>query len=40
MPVLPPIRRWDSVAQPRGAVHILHGMAEHGGRYARLAGRL
>ena len=40
MPVLPPIRRWDSVAQPRGAVHILHGMAEHAGRYARLAGRL
>jgi alpha-beta hydrolase superfamily lysophospholipase len=37
---LPPLHRWDSVAQPRGAVHILHGMAEHGGRYARLAGHL
>jgi alpha-beta hydrolase superfamily lysophospholipase len=40
MPALPPLHRWDSVPRPRAAVHILHGMAEHGGRYARLAGDL
>jgi alpha-beta hydrolase superfamily lysophospholipase len=27
-------------ARPRGVVHIAHGMAEHGGRYARAAGAL
>jgi alpha-beta hydrolase superfamily lysophospholipase len=37
---LPPIHRWDNVNAPRLAVHVLHGMAEHGGRYARLASRL
>jgi alpha-beta hydrolase superfamily lysophospholipase len=26
--------------QPRAVLHIVHGMAEHGGRYARLAARL
>jgi alpha-beta hydrolase superfamily lysophospholipase len=39
-PALSPVHRWDSVPQPRAAVHILHGMGEHGGRYARLAGDL
>jgi alpha-beta hydrolase superfamily lysophospholipase len=34
---LPPIHRWENAANPRAAVHILHGMAEHGARYARLA---
>jgi alpha-beta hydrolase superfamily lysophospholipase len=37
---MPPIYRWDSVSRPRAAVHVLHGMAEHAGRYARLAGAL
>ena len=37
---LPPIHRWDEVAAPRGCVHITHGMAEHGKRYAQLAGDL
>jgi alpha-beta hydrolase superfamily lysophospholipase len=40
MSVLPPIHRWDDVRQPRLAVHILHGLAEHGVRYARLAQEL
>jgi alpha-beta hydrolase superfamily lysophospholipase len=35
--MLPPIHRWDPHGQPRAAVHILHGMAEHGGRYERVA---
>lgn len=39
MPELPPIHRWD-VADPRGLVHVVHGMAEYGARYARLAGVL
>ncbi len=39
-PALPPLHRWDAVAQPRAAVQIIHGMAEHGGRYGRLAGAL
>ena len=34
---LPPIIKWDDVAQPRGAVHIIHGLAEHAQRYKRLA---
>lgn len=34
---LPHIYRWDQVSRPRGAVHILHGMAEHARRYDRLA---
>ena len=37
---LPPLHRWDAVAQPRGLVHVVHGMSEHGGRYARLAAAL
>jgi alpha-beta hydrolase superfamily lysophospholipase len=40
MLTLPPIRRWDSVIDPRACVHIVHGMSEHGERYARLAGAL
>ena len=36
------IRRWrqDSDSQPAAVVHILHGMAEHAGRYERLAEKL
>src|SRR5215813_4369951 len=37
---LPPIRRWDNVARPLALVHVLHGMSEHGARYARLAAAL
>lgn len=37
---LPPIRRWEDVAAPTGAVHIIHGLAEHPDRYERLAGAL
>jgi alpha-beta hydrolase superfamily lysophospholipase len=37
MPSLPPILRWDAVADPLAAVHVLHGMSEHAGRYAGLA---
>jgi len=37
---LPPLHRWESATHPRASVHIIHGMAEHGGRYARLAGAL
>ena len=33
---MPHIHRWP-VDQPRLLVHIVHGMAEHGARYARLA---
>jgi alpha-beta hydrolase superfamily lysophospholipase len=35
--MLPPIHRWETVPSPRAAVHIVHGMAEHGARYARFA---
>jgi alpha-beta hydrolase superfamily lysophospholipase len=34
------VRSWRPDAAPRGAVQIVHGMAEHGGRYARLAAAL
>jgi len=38
---LPPIHRWDqSLPRPRALVHVVHGMSEHGGRYARLAAAL
>lgn len=39
MPELRSIHRWE-IAAPRGLVHVVHGMAEHGLRYARLAGVL
>ncbi|WP_157898785.1 alpha/beta fold hydrolase [Luteitalea pratensis] len=39
MPELPPVHRWE-VSSPRGLVHIVHGMAEYGARYARLAAAL
>jgi len=35
--MLPPIHRWDQVEKPRASVHIVHGMVEHAGRYARFA---
>jgi alpha-beta hydrolase superfamily lysophospholipase len=34
---LPPISRWEDVAERKGAVQIIHGLAEHPGRYERLA---
>jgi alpha-beta hydrolase superfamily lysophospholipase len=34
---LPPVCKWEDVAQVRGAVHIIHGLAEHPERYDRLA---
>ena len=36
---MPYIHRWDT-ARPELLVHVLHGMAEHGARYARLAAAL
>ena len=33
---MPYVHRWN-VGQPRLLLHILHGMAEHGARYERLA---
>ena len=39
MPELPPVHRWE-VSSPRGLVHVVHGMAEYGARYARLAAAL
>ena len=36
---MPHIHRW-AIDRPRLLVHILHGMAEHGARYARLAAAL
>ena len=39
MSALPPVQRWE-VSSPRGLVHIVHGMAEYGARYARLAAAL
>jgi alpha-beta hydrolase superfamily lysophospholipase len=35
--MLPPIHRWDTVPHARASVHIVHGMAERGGRYRRFA---
>lgn len=37
MPI--PVTRWE-VPQPRGLVHIVHGMAEYGRRYGRFAAAL
>ena len=34
------LRRWKTGAAPKAVVHIVHGMAEHSGRYDRLARRL
>jgi len=33
---LPPIRKWNA-KDPIGAVHIIHGLAEHPKRYDELA---
>ena len=35
-----PFAVWPSREEPRGTVQIVHGLAEHGGRYARLAAAL
>jgi alpha-beta hydrolase superfamily lysophospholipase len=37
---LPPLTRWNAAGEPTGCVQIVHGMAEHCGRYARFASRL
>lgn len=37
---VPPLYRWDAVAHPRAVVHVVHGMSEHAGRYARFAAAL
>lgn len=34
------LHRWQGKGKPRACVQIVHGMAEHGGRYARLAAAL
>ena len=34
------LRRWKTAAKPKAILHIVHGMAEHSQRYARLAHRL
>ena len=34
------VRRWRPDTQPRAVVQVAHGMSEHAGRYARLAGVL
>ena len=31
------VRRWDANGEPRAVVQLAHGMAEHSGRYARVA---
>ncbi len=35
-----PLYRWPAVGQTRATVALVHGLAEHAGRYAALAGRL
>lgn len=37
---LPPLTQWKPAGEPRGCVQIVHGMAEHRGRYARFASLL
>ena len=32
------VRRWASTGEPWAAVLIVHGLAEHGGRYERTGG--
>ncbi|MGH8481486.1 MAG: alpha/beta hydrolase, partial [Nevskiaceae bacterium] len=34
------VRSWRPEEPARGAIQLVHGMAEHSGRYARLAGAL
>ena len=34
---LPPLTRWNPAGPPTGCVQIVHGVAEHRGRYARFA---
>jgi len=34
------LRRWRPESPPRAVIHIIHGMAEHGGRYEDFAGFL
>ncbi|HJV72542.1 alpha/beta hydrolase [Ideonella sp.] len=34
------VRRWSPTAAPRGQVLIVHGLGEHGGRYAHVAAAL
>jgi alpha-beta hydrolase superfamily lysophospholipase len=34
------VRRWQPATAPRGVIQIVHGLAEHSGRYARLAAAL
>ena len=31
--MLPPLTRWNAAGEPTGCVQIVHGMAEHRGRY-------
>ena len=35
-----PVRYWPASGSPRAVVQVLHGLAEHAGRYARFAGVL
>jgi len=34
------LRRWNTGGTPKAVLHIIHGMADHSGRYERLAARL
>jgi len=33
-----PLRRWSPMSEPRAVIQVLHGLAEHAGRYERFAG--
>jgi len=37
---LPPLTRWRPAGEPTACIQIVHGIAEHRGRYARLASHL